>query len=39
LSLPLTIVLAVAFLGEPLMWRLAVGATAMVIGALVTVSA
>jgi bacterial/archaeal transporter family protein len=39
LSLPLTILLAAVFLGEPLTWKLAVGATLMVIGALITVSA
>lgn len=39
LSLPLTILFAFAFLGEPLTLRLAVGAALMVIGALVTVGA
>jgi len=38
LSLPLTIVLAVVLLGEPIGWRLAVGVTLMAIGALLTIS-
>jgi transporter family protein len=36
LSLPLTIVLAVVFLREPLSWRLALGVTLMAAGALLT---
>jgi transporter family protein len=36
LSLPLTIVLAVVFLGEPLGWRLAIGVLLMSAGALFT---
>jgi transporter family protein len=38
LSLPLTIVLAVVFLGEPLGWRVAAGVGLMTIGALLTLS-
>ena|SRR5579859_250988 len=37
LSLPLTIVLAVVLLGEPISWRLAVGVTLMAVGALLTI--
>ena len=37
LSLPLTIVLAVAILGEPLSWRLAIGVALMTAGALLTI--
>jgi bacterial/archaeal transporter family protein len=38
LSLPLTIVLAVMWLGEPIGWRLAAGVGLMTIGALLTLS-
>jgi transporter family protein len=38
LSLPLTIVLAVVWLGEPLEWRVAAGVGLMTIGALLTLS-
>jgi transporter family protein len=38
LSLPLTIVLAVVWLGEPLGWRVAAGVCLMTIGALLTLS-
>ena len=38
LSLPLTIVLAVIWLGEPIGWRVAVGVGLMTIGALLTIS-
>jgi transporter family protein len=37
LSLPLTIVLAVTVLGEPLSWRLALGVGLMTVGALLTI--
>ena len=37
-SLPLTIVLATVFLGEPLSWRVGLGAALMVGGALLTIS-
>jgi transporter family protein len=37
LSLPLTIVLAVVWLGEPIGWKVAVGVTLMTVGALVTI--
>ena len=37
LSLPLTIVFAVAILGEPLSWRLAIGVALMTAGALLTI--
>jgi bacterial/archaeal transporter family protein len=37
LSLPLTIVLAAVWLGEPIGWRLAAGVTLMSLGALVTI--
>jgi transporter family protein len=37
LSLPLTILLAFAVLGEPLSWRLALGVTLMTVGALLTI--
>jgi len=37
LSLPLTIALAVAILGEPLSWRLALGVGLMTAGALLTI--
>jgi transporter family protein len=37
LSLPLTIVLAAVWLGEPISWRVAAGVTLMSLGALVTV--
>ncbi|HKE87938.1 MAG TPA: EamA family transporter [Vicinamibacterales bacterium] len=36
LSLPLTIVFAALFLGEPMTWRVVVGVTLMTIGALLT---
>jgi transporter family protein len=36
LSLPLTILLAAVFLGEPLSWRLGAGVALMTIGALLT---
>jgi len=38
LSLPLTVVLAVVWLGEPVRWRLALGVGLMTIGALLTLS-
>jgi transporter family protein len=38
LSLPLTIILAVVLLGEPVGWRVAAGAALMTIGALLTIS-
>ena len=38
LSLPLTIVLAALLLGEPVSWRVGVGAALMTIGALLTIS-
>jgi transporter family protein len=38
LSLPLTIVLAAFWLGEPVGWRVAVGVSLMTIGALLTIS-
>jgi transporter family protein len=38
LSLPLTIVLATVWLGEPLSWRLGAGVLLMTIGALLTIS-
>jgi bacterial/archaeal transporter family protein len=38
LSLPLTIVLAVLWLGEPIGWRVATGVGLMTIGALLTLS-
>jgi transporter family protein len=38
LSLPLTIVLAALWLGEPVGWRVAVGVSLMTIGALLTIS-
>jgi transporter family protein len=37
LSLPLTIVLAAVWLGEPIGWRMAAGVTLMSVGALVTI--
>jgi bacterial/archaeal transporter family protein len=37
LSLPLTILLAAAWLGEPLSWRLAAGVVLMTMGALLTI--
>ena len=37
LSLPLTIVLAAVWLGEPIGWKVAAGVTLMTIGALVTI--
>lgn len=37
LSLPITIILAVVFLGEALTWRVALGVTLMVVGALIAV--
>jgi transporter family protein len=37
LSLPMTIVLAVLALGEPVSWRLAAGAVLMTIGAMLTI--
>jgi transporter family protein len=37
LSLPLTIILAVGVLGEPLSWRLAIGVALMTAGALLTI--
>lgn len=37
-SLPLTILLATVFLGEPLSWRVGLGAALMVAGALLTIS-
>jgi transporter family protein len=38
LSLPLTIVLAMLFLGESLTWRLGVGVALMTAGAILTIS-
>ena len=38
LSLPLTIVLAAAWLGEPLGWRVIVGVALMTVGALLTIA-
>jgi transporter family protein len=38
LSLPLTILLAALWLGEPVGWRVGVGAALMTIGALLTIS-
>jgi len=38
LSLPLTILLAAVWLGEPLSWRLGAGVVLMTIGALLTIS-
>jgi transporter family protein len=38
LSLPLTIVLAAAFLGEAVGWRLGIGVALMTIGAIVTIT-
>jgi transporter family protein len=38
LSLPLTILLAALWLGEPVGWRVAVGVALMTIGALLTIS-
>jgi bacterial/archaeal transporter family protein len=38
LSLPLTILLAAVWLGEPLSWRLAAGVILMTMGALITLS-
>jgi len=38
LSLPLTIVLAAVFLGEPIGWRVAVGVSLMTVGALLTIT-
>ena len=38
LSLPLTIVLAVVFLGEPIGWRVSIGVGLMTLGALLTIS-
>jgi bacterial/archaeal transporter family protein len=38
LSLGLTILLAALILGEPLTWKLALGATLMVVGALITLA-
>jgi len=38
LSLPLTIVLAAAFLGEAISWRLGVGVALMTVGAILTIS-
>ena len=37
LSLPLTIVLAAAFLGESVGWRLGLGVALMTVGAIVTI--
>jgi bacterial/archaeal transporter family protein len=37
LSLPITILLAAVWLGEPLSWRLAVGVVLMTMGALLTI--
>jgi transporter family protein len=39
LSLALTIGLAALFLGEPVSWKLALGAALMVVGALLTLAA
>ena len=38
LSLPLTILLAAVWLGEPLSWRLGAGVVLMTLGALLTIS-
>jgi transporter family protein len=38
LSLPLTILLATAWLGEPVSWRLVTGVVLMTMGALLTIS-
>ena len=38
LSLPLTIVLAVVWLGEPISWRVAAGVALMTVGALLTLT-
>lgn len=38
LSLPLTVVLAALFLGEPISWRLGAGVALMTVGALLTIS-
>ena len=38
LSLPLTVVLAAAFLGESVGWKLGVGVTLMAVGAILTIS-
>jgi transporter family protein len=38
LSLPLTILLAVLYLGEPLTWRLGIGVALMTAGAFLTIS-
>ena len=38
LSLPLTIMLAILWLGEPVGWRVAIGVGLMTIGALLTLS-
>ena len=37
LSLPLTIVLAMLFLGEPVTWRLGLGVVLMTVGAILTI--
>ena len=37
LSLPLTIILAAIFLGEPLSWRLGIGVALMTAGAILTI--
>jgi transporter family protein len=37
LSLPLTIVLAAAFLGETVSWKLGIGVALMTIGAILTI--
>jgi transporter family protein len=38
LSLPLTILMAALLLGEPIGWRVTVGAALMTVGALLTIS-
>ena len=38
LSLPLTIILAALFLGEPVSWRLGAGVALMTVGALLTIA-
>jgi transporter family protein len=38
LSLPLTVAMAVVFLGEPLGWKLGAGVALMTVGALLTIS-
>ena len=38
LSLPLTIILAMLFLGESITWRLGVGVALMTVGAILTIS-